>query len=363
MKSLGETEADQLEDSIYEDSGEMDARFRGLTTKSDLRVRKSELESILRQLQYRAKNAAGFVQIVLSPHGKSATVLLACLLKDGLVWREESVEFIPGRHLLNDYDSWVDVVAEVDNFDYSNSDTGSLNSYAVSPLGQPSVRLLWKRTLEALSDINGGGTPEHLLFVSDSALASIPWQLVAMENPDDQGVYPIVTMVHGLRWLYLSAHIPEEVPKYERFHDRGIQVWIADTPTPREDLAIRDQVKAAFFDAQADSPSLTDVPGVSLSVVFGHGAMLDGSPMPANEAVRRPQDWHDVRDSRICVLLSCYTGAGTPGALGDYLSISHKLCRTSKALIAPPVKVPYTAALAIAEVFHQAMRASVEGAT
>lgn len=105
---------------------------------------------------------------------------------------------------------------------------------------------------------------------------------------------------------------------------------------------------------------MTDRPGVSLSVVFGHGEKTEEKLRAQTEAVRDPQDWDDVRDSKICVLLSCCTGTGKPGALGDYVSISHKLSRTSKVLIAPPVEVPHTAVLTLATVFNEAFDSSLD---
>lgn len=358
LKSLGETEADQMEQTIYEEANESDSSFRGAGTRSVLRVYEDELVEILKQQEHRGQCQTAFVQIVLSQDTKLATILVVRRLNDTLVWQEEDLAFSPGIHQGVDYRCWRDISTEVVNHDYFNNLTGLLHNYEVSPLGQPSIGLLWRRIVEIVLDMGRRGMPDHIWIAPDGILASIPWQVVAANEAKDR-ITPVVTMVHGLRWVYLSVHAPEDSPAFQRYHDRGIQAWVAESPTPRPDLDIRDEVQAAFFGADNDSPAKKDEPGVSLSVVFGHGTMPDESPIPANEAVRRPDDWHDVRDSRICVLLSCYTGMGRPGALGDYVSISHKLSRSCKALIAPPVEVPHTAVLTLAGVFNEALTDSL----
>jgi hypothetical protein len=280
------------------------------------------------------------------------------------------ISFISEPHLGLPYASWNDISAQVIEHDYYfNNETQRLHDYSEFPLGQRSVHELWQQIMAILSEIGAGASlPEHIWIAPDGGLANIPWQLVAMNEALHPDEFPIVTLVHGLRWIYLSAHEsevgahePEESVEPQRFHDRGIQAWISKAPTPSPDIDIRDDVKAAFFGADNDHPTMTDHRGVSLSVVFGHGEITEEKLIAQTEAVRDPQDWDDVRDSRICVLLSCYTGTGKPGALGDYVSISHKLSRTSKVLIAPPVEVPHTAVLILATVFREAFDSSLDG--
>jgi hypothetical protein len=279
-----------------------------------------------------------------------------------IVHREADIEFAADIHQGLPYGSWGDISDEVVRHDYFNNQTRLLHEYSVSPLGQHSVHDLWQRIVAILLEIGAGDLPDHIWIAPDGGLANIPWQLVAMKEARGPEEWPIVTLVHGLRWIILSAHAPEDFPELQRLHDRGIQAWISSAPTPRSDLDIRDNIKEAFFGADNDRPAMSDQHGVSLSVVFGHGdPVTEEAFIAVTEAVKDPEDWHDVRDSRICVLLSCCTGTGKPGALGDYVSISHKLSRSSKALIAPPVEVPHTAVLALAGVFNEAFGRSLSG--
>ena len=96
-------------------------------------------------------------------------------------------------------------------------------------------------------------------------------------------------------------------------------------------------------------------------MVFGHGAVDEGKRLASTQAFDGENEWGEVRNSRICILLSCYTGSGLRGGLGDYLSISHKLCRTAKAVLLPAVAVPDTATSTVAKVFHQAIAESLAG--
>ena len=361
MKSLGETQADQLEQTIYEEWDGSDVSFREVRARSNLRVSADELSKILEQQEFRGQCRTAFVQIVLSPDARLVTILVARRVNNTIVHREADIDFTADTHQGLSYRSWGDISDEVVRHDYFNNQTRLLHEYSVSPLGQRSMHDLWQQIVAILLEIGAGDLPDHIWIAPDGGLANIPWQLVAMREARGQEEWPIVTLVHGLRWIILSAHAPEDSPELQRLHDRGIQAWISSTPTPRSDLDIRDNIKEAFFGADNDCPAMSDQRGVSLSVVFGHGAATEEGFIAVTEAVKDPEDWHDVRDSRICVLLSCYTGTGKPGALGDYVSISHKLSRSSKVLIAPPVEVPHTAVLTLAGVFNEAFGSSLSG--
>jgi hypothetical protein len=355
LKSLGETQADDLEQTVYEEWDHSDQPFSQARAMSDLRVTHDNLYAALERQEFRGHCRSAFVQIVVSPDGSRATALLVVMsCGSALTSSEVEIEFVPGTHGDLHYGTWKDVSAEVVAHDYFSPEGGVLHDYRLSPLGHPSVHHLWETIIDSVKQINAGYIPGHIWLAPDGVLASVPWQLVAAHEASTASNFPVIVLVLGLRWIVLSSHISDEASKTVDFHDRGIQAWISAAPTPRADLDIRTDIKSAFFGADVDSPAMSNKPGVSLSVVFGHGEIVEGEALAKSEAVKNPEDWYDVRESRICLLLSCYTGVGKPGALGDYVSISHKLCRTSKALIAPAVEVPHTAALTLAQVFNQA---------
>lgn len=366
IKGLRESHADQLEKTIYEEGDSANLPIHNAGARTNLRVSADDLWNILNRYEERGLIETAFVQIILTPGGNDLMLLVARKYGTTIMAREALIKFIPICHQDIKYDSWDDLSNEVGQHPpyFKNDETGDLHELDASPLGQPSIRFLWQRIEELIFDVGFKKIPGHLCISPDPILANIPWQLIAMKisPPID---YPLITLVHGLRWIYMSAHDSEDMvhktTTFRRFHNRGIHAWIAPNPTPRIDLDLRTEVRKSFFGADNNHPALVDQPGVSLSVVFGHGTLNDSESLATVEAIEHLQEWDYVRESRICVLLSCETGGGVPGALGDYLSISHKLCRNSKALILAPVKVSHKATQALCAVFHEAIHESLAG--
>lgn len=97
-----------------------------------------------------------------------------------------------------------------------------------------------------------------------------------------------------------------------------------------------------------------------MSVVFDHGIKEHDFTHTKCNAVGA-SSWSEIRGYRICVLLSCETGVTEASGLGDAAGLSNYLCRHAKAVLAPPVAVPYTAAVTLAEAFKRNLQLAYEG--
>lgn len=367
MKSVSDWYADQLEDTLYAETNYLELSAHHASTKALLRVVPSHLLAVLTRYEKRLRSATVFVQFVLTSDARNCSILVVRRVGDHLLHRESSVDFPAEEHCRERYESWNDISANVWQHEYFSNVSGNLLPFENSPLGHRAISSLWSRVEEMASGLFESGlsdTPVHLCIAPDAAIGNIPWQLVASHLTRILP-FPSVTLVHGLRWIYASAHEPgstsESRSTFKRYHARGIHAWIAPNPTPRSNLDLRPEISQSFFEAANKNPALEDQLGLSLSVVFGHGAVDEGKPLASTQAFDGENEWGEVRNSRICILLSCYTGSGLRGGLGDYLSISHKLCRTAKAVLLPAVAVPDTATSTVAKVFHQAIAESLAG--
>lgn len=367
MKSVGAWYADQLEDTLYAEADYLELPTYHVRTRALLRVRARHLLEVLSRYETRMRCVTLFVQFVLTPDARSCSILAVRRVGERLLHRESSLDFPAEEHCRERYESWNDISANVWQHEYFSNVSGNLLPFENSPLGHRAILLLWNRVEEMVSGLLNSrlsDTQVNLCIAPDAAIGNIPWQLIA-SHLTRVLPFPSVTLVHGLRWIYASAHEPgstsESRSTFKRYHTRGIHAWIAPTPTPRSNLDLRPEISQSFFGATNKHPALEDQSGLSLSVVFGHGAVDEGKPLASTQAFDGENEWEEVRNSRICILLSCYTGSGLRGGLGDYLSISHKLCRTAKAVLLPAVAVPNTAITTLSKVFHLAIVNSLAG--
>lgn len=358
MKELRKTHADQLEKTIYEEWDSSNSPIRDAYARTYLRVSTDDLCNIFNNYEERGQVKTAFVQMILTPDGKDLMLLVTRKCGNTIEYREGDISFTKCRHQDYQYDSWNDLTKAAVLHSYFDNETGNLHGLNTSPLGHPSISALWQCVKQLILNVGFERMPDHLCISPDPELASIPWQLIAMKEADQPDDYPLITLVHGLRWVYMSSRESADATP-QRTCNKGIYAWISSSPTPKEGTDIRGEVKEKFFRVDNNCPTLIDQDGISLSVVFGHGAIVDDEPLANVEAIENLEEWNYVRGSRICVLLSCETGAGMPGALGDFLSISHKLCRNSRAVLLPPVRVSHIATQVLSGVFHQAINESL----
>ncbi|MCU1251305.1 MAG: hypothetical protein JWQ49_4334 [Edaphobacter sp.] len=362
LRALRQPYADQLELSPAEEEEEIDELempIDAMSAATSVNLDSTALRELFDSFFARGQLDTALVQIVISPDGQTATVHVSRRVRDTLVHTEADVRFEPSEYEAISYASWLDVRQESDRHPYFSELSGELNDYAMSPLGHPSVRLLWNTITSSASRLAGGRMPTHFCIAPDGTVANLPWQLIAVCESDVQERCPLVTLIHGLRWVYLTAHHSRAGGESKR-HTRGIQAWIASEPTPDATRDLRGQISIAFMGATSKECVLTEQLGLSLSVVFGHGK-IEPNEIHAKSAAVPAEDWDKVRQSRICVLLSCENGSGKQGGLGDVSGLTHYLCRHAKVVLAPSNSIPSSSATVLAGCFNHALTESLAG--
>jgi hypothetical protein len=343
------------------------ASLGALQSSVSLRIDSQSLHELFDSYRGRGRTETAFVQLIISRNGQTAFLHVARERNGSIHHGEVAVTFAPSTFKGDGYKTWDDIEDFSSSFTYFVHSTGKLKSFDETPLAHPSIRKLWKQLDQLIRRLGNGHLSDHICFAVSGSIANLPWQLIAIANTHADDPWPIVTFIHGLRWVYVVAHA-NELQSQARFaankrHFRGIQAWIESEDSLGEDIAkIRLIVVQSFFGADTDKPVLTNVRGLSLSVVFGHGMVPEGSVHAKTIGVDM-EAWEEVRDARICLLLSCETGKSTSGGLKDLLGLTLYLCRNAKTVLAPSVQFPSTAAKTLAESFYTALKENMRGTT
>jgi hypothetical protein len=202
--------------------------------------------------------------------------------------------------------------------------------------------LLWA-SIDSLAQQVCDGNAKHVVLVPDAVPGAVPWQAIALRLGARANVQ--VSLLPGVGWF--SAHSGDQL-----FHERGLLLWAAAAPTPTVDCDIRPELARQFLGREVTSfeyPQVayldnksTEGGAVSLAVIVGHGQYDETDRLADTTAVSSFEGWHSVRQKRVCMLLSCHTGAGTQDGLRDYIGLPTYLLRKAKVILAPPVEIPYT---------------------
>lgn len=367
VRGLSDEIGDQIERSIYqdhnnfEDSTSRNIRFWDLKKRSKLKILEKEVSEVLQRYKDRIGETI-LIQLLLVNQTTIKALIITASERRKLQYRVISVKFEPNSHLGQEFLTWHDLIKILPREDLFDEATGELfNVRYLSSAGNINITNLWKSVAKAVQELSIGKSLDHILLVPDPSLGIIPWQYIAHIQNSTNGILPSsVSLIPGVKWAYLVGHSSDRLERIP--HSRGVKIWIANEPTPDEKCDIRKVVEEEYFrllrkSSNYDRPSQGIImPGVSLSVVLGHGHKQDESLLVDATAVKTMEEWDEVRKRRICTLLSCHTGYGEAEGLRDYVGVVSFLLRSSKSILAPSIQVPHTAILTLSEILGKAIQ-------
>lgn len=229
--------------------------------------------------------------------------------------------------------------------------TGALKDLQALSLRSDSLAALVRGLVGAARELNLSAPLDHIVLAPSPELAVLPWQYLF----DQLNLSIGISLVPSIAWCVSAMN------RYtETHHGKGINGWMPQEATPTTEHDARALVSKHMHGARLSQPTLLDQPGISLNYVFGHGRPREDGFVDST-AVAVEDDWHLVRDARIVLLLSCHCGAGADAGLRDYVGLPSFLLVRSKAVVAPAKKIPYTAAISVAEAFGTAVGRAIAG--
>ncbi len=337
-RALREELGDLVEASLFGDAAMVPGSAAIVGRRARWALTDSDTRTLLDEYNRRPPYRTALVHVsTVSP--TRIKLLASGLRRDRILsWRQAEVR-LPS----SDKEDWEAVAEEAIDWPWFSNKDGVLFSGDDLPSANE-LGLLWA-SIDSLAQEVCGADAKHVVLVPDATLSSVPWQAIALRLGPRANVQ--VSLLPGVGWF--SAHSGDQL-----FHERGLLLWAAAAPTPTVDCDIRPELARGYLGREVTSfeyPQVayldnksTEGGAVSLAVIVGHGQYDEADRLADATAVSSFKGWHSVRQKRVCVLLSCHTGAGTQDGLRDYIGLPTYLLRKAKVILAPPVDIPYTAA-------------------